>query len=367
MKIRHLTQFLGIGGLERVLFILMQEQKRQGHDVELMVYDYEQGWVEHFKKQGLTVRHAYLKKAGYDRQLISQIDKYLHGADVVHTHDVNPKMYLAPLFLMNKIKGKKNPRFVHTAHGMDHIHSRPVTQWYERMTSVVVDAVVGVSRPVCDAYIQKLNVPERKVHLIENGTPLPESDQYSKIECHRQLVERFKLDPNHFIAIAVARVVPLKDQKLLVDAFRSLSNATLLLVGPSGDDQYWQELERNKPANVIMAGGQSDIDRILAGADIFVSASHHEGIPVSVLEAGAMQLPCLLSSIPGHETLQTKSTKSIARFFPVTDKEKFIQSFTELQTHTSLRDEIALNLKELVQKHYSARIMCDKYLSLYTR
>jgi glycosyltransferase involved in cell wall biosynthesis len=105
----------------------------------------------------------------------------------------------------------------------------------------------------------------------------------------------------------------------------------------------------------------------LAGADIFVSASHHEGIPVSVLEAGAMQLPCLLSSIPGHETLQTKSTKSIARFFPVTDKEKFIQSFTELQTHTSLRDEIALNLKELVRKHYSARIMCDKYLSLYTR
>ena len=345
----------------------MQEQKRQGHDVELMVYDFEQGWVEHFKEQGLIVRHAYQKKTGYDRELISQIDQYLLGADVVHTHDVNPKMYLAPLLMMNKIKGKKNPRFVHTAHGMDHIHSRPVTQWYERITSVVVDAVVGVSRPVCDAYIQKLHVPERKVHLIENGTPVPEIEKYIKLECRRALVERFKLDPNHFIAVAVARVVPLKDQKLLIDAFRTLPNATLLLVGPSGDEHYWQELTQSLPSNVVMAGGQSDIDRILAGADIFVSASHHEGIPVSVLEAGAMQLPCLLSSIPGHETLQSKSNKKIAHYFPVADKEKFVQSFKDLQTHEGQRAEIALNLKELVQQHYSARTMCDQYLRLYTR
>lgn len=367
MKIRHLTQFLGIGGLERVLFILMQEQKRQGHDVELMVYDYEQGWVEHFKQQGLTVRHDYLKKPGYDRQLITHIDQYLTGADIVHTHDVNPKMYLAPLLIMNRLKGKKNPRFVHTAHGMDHIKSRPVTQWYERMTSVVVDAVVGVSRPVCDAYVQKLHVPQHKVHLIENGTPLPDAQKYPKIEYHKRLVERFKLDPNHLIAVAVARVVPLKDQKLLTEAFHSLTNASLLIIGPSGDDQYWQELASSLPPNVVMAGGLSEIDIILAGADIFVSASHHEGIPVSVLEAGAMQLPCLLSRIPGHETLQSKSNKSIAQFFPVGDKEKFIESFRELQTQVRHREEIALNLKELVQKNYSAKLMCDQYLHLYTR
>jgi glycosyltransferase involved in cell wall biosynthesis len=345
----------------------MQEQKRQGHDVELMVYDYEQGWVEHFKQQGLVVHHDYLKKPGYDRQLIKRIETYLVDADVVHTHDVNPKMYLAPLFLFNKLKGKKNPRFIHTAHGMDHIHSRPVTQWYERMTSVVVDAVVGVSQPVCDAYIQRLHVPKHKVHLIENGTPLPEGNKFSKAESRRQLVERFKLDPLHLIAVSVARVVPLKDQKLLVEAFHSLPHASLLLVGPSGDELYWQELAQSIPENVVMTGGLSDVDNILAGADVFVSASHHEGIPVSVLEAGAMQLPCLLSTIPGHETLETKSTKTIACFFPVGDKEKFISSFKKLQTDNSLRGEIALNLKELVQTHYSSKAMCDKYMSLYHR
>lgn len=39
------------------------------------------------------------------------------------------------------------------------------------------------------------------------------------------------------------------------------------------------------------------------GSDMYVSASTHEGIPVAVLEAMAVETPCLVSDIPGHMTL----------------------------------------------------------------
>ena len=51
MKIMHICQFLGVGGLEKVLYSLIKEQLKLGHQVEVVVYDHDRVWVDKFKDE----------------------------------------------------------------------------------------------------------------------------------------------------------------------------------------------------------------------------------------------------------------------------------------------------------------------------
>src|SRR5690606_37134960 len=113
-------------------------------------------------------------------------------------------------------------------------------------------------------------------------------------------------------------VEPLKDQKIVLKAFGQLPDQQLLLIGASGDFNYWNELQHSLPKYVRMPGGKENVAEILAAADFFVSASHHEGIPIAVLEAAAAGVPSLLSDIPRHRILATEKMETkgtLATFF----------------------------------------------------
>lgn len=360
LKITHITQFLGVGGLEKVLELLIEEQIRAGHEVKLIVYDYEQSWVDSFRSKGVIVETDYKKKNGYDFGLLKYLANKIEGSDVVHTHDINPALYVAPLRIFFRLADKKFPRFIHTAHGMDHIHKRPITHCYEAFVSHMTDLTVGVGKAVCDVY-RNLGVPAHKIALIENGTRLTSS---LNKESHKiKICQELGIDPKLKLWGAIARIVPLKNQKLILNFAKKRPDIHVLLVGPSGDDAYWSELEELKPQNVTMVGSRSDIPQILAALDVFISASTHEGIPLSVLEAGAQSLPCVLSDIPGHRTLQDQATVPIALFFNNDDLEDLY-----LQTRL-LSDAQAMSLGQQlhyhVEKNYSATAMYQKYLDAY--
>ena len=360
LKITHITQFLGVGGLEKVLELLIEEQIRAGHEVMLIVYDYEQSWVDSFRKKGVIVETDYKKQDGYDFGLLRFLAKKIEGSDVVHTHDINPALYIAPLRILFRLSDKKFPRFIHTAHGMDHIHKRPILKFYEAFASHMTDLTVGVGKAVCDVY-RSLGLPAHKIALIENGTrltsPLDKHIHKMKI-CHE-----LGIDPQLKLWGAVARIVPLKNQKLILNFAKRRPDIHFLLVGPSGDEAYWTELEKFKSQNVTMMGSRSDIPEILAALDIFISASTHEGIPLSVLEAGAQSVPCVLSDIPGHRTLQDQSLAPIALFFRNDDLEDLCHQTSLL--NEKFANSIGSQLNIHVEKNYSAKAMYQKYLDAY--
>ena len=52
-------------------------------------------------------------------------------------------------------------------------------------------------------------------------------------------------------------------------------------------------------AGVRFLGGRDDVDRLYAGMDLFVLASHREGFPRSPMEAAAMGVPVVATDIRG--------------------------------------------------------------------
>ncbi|MCR1900059.1 glycosyltransferase family 1 protein [Irregularibacter muris] len=99
----------------------------------------------------------------------------------------------------------------------------------------------------------------------------------------------------------VGSFTPPKNHDFLIDVFYELSKTSkdyvLLLVG----DGYLKNMVFDKVENlglsdkVIFTGSRSDVYRILKAMDIFVFPSIFEGVPVTLIEAQAMGLPCLIS------------------------------------------------------------------------
>lgn len=364
MKILHVTQLLGVGGLERLIQGLIQQQLKSGHQVALLVYGDDQTWVPHFRSLGIDVINGYQKKAGYDRALLRHILENAQGHDVIHSHDLNPAMYLGPLRTGAALGFFRFPRWVHTAHGMDHITRRPVTAWYERFFTRMSDAVVGVASHVCDTYREKLWLRRSMIHQIDNGIALEARPRPERSVRLSELKEHFAVTATGPVWICVSRVVPLKDQGLVLRVARRFPESTFLLAGPSGDEAYWQELQQDCPPNVVFLGSQNDIPLLLSLCDFYVSPSRHEGIPLAVLEAGASGLPSVLSDIHGHKTLQ-RSDAPIACFFKTGDETELARAIAALEADPAAGQRYAENFQAVVKDYYSQERMAAQYLRVY--
>jgi glycosyltransferase involved in cell wall biosynthesis len=103
--------------------------------------------------------------------------------------------------------------------------------------------------------------------------------------------------------IAVGRLKAPKDFLTLIHAFAALPEGSFeaLIVG-EGPDRPVVEAEIRRlglDGRVQLLGERSDVPALLADSDVFVLSSRSEGLPVSVLEAMAAELPIVASRVGG--------------------------------------------------------------------
>ena len=103
--------------------------------------------------------------------------------------------------------------------------------------------------------------------------------------------------------IAVGRLKAPKDFLTLVRSLAALPDRAFeaLIVGDGPDrDEVAAEIQRlGLEGRVQLAGERTDVPTLLADSDIFVLSSRSEGLPVSVLEAMAAELPVVASDVGG--------------------------------------------------------------------
>lgn len=107
---------------------------------------------------------------------------------------------------------------------------------------------------------------------------------------------------NAFVIGHVGRFSPVKNHIFVVQVFMELLNrlpgAILLLVG---DGETRNDVEQSVEAlgiqdSVIFAGVRADVSNMLQSMDVLLMPSLYEGLPLSLVEAQAAGLPCVISS-----------------------------------------------------------------------
>ena len=117
----------------------------------------------------------------------------------------------------------------------------------------------------------------------------------------------FRSSPHQFEILCVGRLVPGKGQYILLAAInrliKSYPNVRLRLVGAGPDrDGLALMINRNGLGQYVTLEGSINQDRIrdyYRQADIFVLASFAEGVPVVLMEAMAMEIPCISTFVAG--------------------------------------------------------------------
>lgn len=140
--------------------------------------------------------------------------------------------------------------------------------------------------------------------VLKNGI---DSEKYIfDVEKRQKYINEFDVG-NKTVIGSVARFSHQKNHMYMLDVFaeyNKINRDSLLLLVGDGElkDQITEKVKENNVSDsVIFAGVRSDVSSLLNLFDVFLMPSFYEGLPVSVIEAQASGLKCLLSDTISNE------------------------------------------------------------------
>ena len=158
-----------------------------------------------------------------------------------------------------------------------------------------MDAVIGVSSDVLT------NVQHPQTRIIYNGMVPFTGEQLSR----EQLAQKFRLDINRPITIAVGRLVPTKAFDNLVNAWDSQFGQLVIFgEGPERETLEKAIRARSMEQDIRLAGFYRGIRGLMSSVDLMVFSSHREGYSYAMAEGLLARLPVLSTKVAGAiETL----------------------------------------------------------------
>ncbi|MFP4601149.1 MAG: glycosyltransferase, partial [Persicimonas sp.] len=222
-------------------------------------------------------------------------------------------------------------------------------------------AVVGVSQATCDYLIERENAPADRVRRVYN--------------CVRPAFLEEGIEPSlpptdRFRVLAVGRLVPVKNHKGFLRAFRRVVDANpqveLKLAGDGplrGDlEALVEELELGE--HVELLGFRDDVRELLASADCFVLPSFSEGLSISLVEALAMRRPPLVSRVGGNPEVVGKLDDSL--LLEPDDTQGWADAILSLaELDAEERAEIGERARRVVEDYFSPTVYTRTLESLY--
>ena len=124
--------------------------------------------------------------------------------------------------------------------------------------------------------------------------------------------EKLGIGKNVFAVGHIGRFSAQKNHTFLIDVFAKIiekePDSRLLLIGNGGrlEEIKGKVKALNLPDKVIFTGIRTDIPDLLQAMDVFVLPSLYEGLPVTLVEAQAAGLPCVISDKVSEECIVTK-------------------------------------------------------------
>ena len=181
--------------------------------------------------------------------------------------------------------------------------------------------------------------------------------------------KEWHIDDMAILIGTVGRLVSVKGHAVLLKALRILSeshhNVTLIIVG---DGPLRGQLEREVrnlglERSVIFAGHQAQSYDFINMMDVFVLPSLHEGIPMVLLEALALQRPVVATCVGGiPEVISQGETGLLAK---PGDAVSLAESIRQLVENRSKALSIGESGRLRVEKEFNAQIMAKRTIDMY--
>lgn len=159
--------------------------------------------------------------------------------------------------------------------------------------------------------------------------------------------------------VCVGRLVREKAQDVLLEALARLVrrgvDARLTLVGDGARAEKFRRLATHlgldQPVTFTGALSQPKTMEVLRSADIFVLPSFAEGIPVALMEAMAMEIPCVSTSVTGIPELITSGVDGV--LVPPGDVDALASALEELIGDPAARERLGQAGRRKVAREFN--------------
>ena len=336
----------------------------------------EQRGIRHVSLQHATRSFAPLEDARALGELVS-VFRRLRPA-IVHTHNPKPGLY-------GRIAARaaRVPVVVNTVHGLyaqptDRLARRAMIYGMERIAGLCSNMEL-VQNPEDVATLRGIGVPERKLTLLGNGIDLRrfDRDAISDADAQAARAELGATSPDHVVVGLVGRLVREKGYSEVFAAASQLRDQLPnLRFAVIGDDDHEKEdaLDAGDraladEAGVRFLGGRNDVDRLYAGMDIYVLASHREGFPRSAMEASAMGVPVIATDIRGCRQVVEPGVNGL--LVPARDASALARAITALALDPERRRQFGKAGRAKAARDFDERrcvtVTLDTYRALLSR
>lgn len=340
LKLSFFIGCLRRGGAERVISILANAYAEQGHDVDVVL-------------------------------LLSEEIAY----------DLHPAVRIVSLCETDGSYVRRMPTWLHRIR--QYLRKRQpdrVISFIARINLLVLAASLGLRQTVI---VSERNDPKRDGRgvMIRMGTQLlyPHAQaivfqtEYAKHCFSKRIQKRGVVIPNPITVdappsvhaaqtiVTAGRLMPQKNQKMLLEAFAGLHRAypdyRLILYGDGSLKEALLEQARRLGLEqfVSLPGNVKDIHAKLAGAALFVLTSDYEGQSNALLEAMMLGLPCITTDWDGvDEVIQTNDNGIIV---PRGDTAALQQAMEQVLGDEKLRDQLAEKAKTSARNYGQSAVM----------
>ena len=183
----------------------------------------------------------------------------------------------------------------------------------------------------------------------------------------------FRPNPSPFQIVCVGRLAPVKGQHLLVEAMerlvRSGRNIRLRLAGDGPDRAALQQdvQGRGLEKHVLFEGNvnQDKLRELYRESDALVLASFAEGLPVVLMEAMAMEIPCVAPWVNGIPEIITHESDGLT--VPPGDAEALAGAIGRLMDDAEFRQALGQKARIKVLEKFTLQLNTEHLADIFRR
>ncbi len=376
MKIAHINMFYlpTFGGVERVMYELASRQVKEGHEVHVFCCDSDKNKRIDKKEEIIDGVHVHRFPYWFRLSLStfiwpSLLWRFKGKFDIIHTH-VSGHAYIFFAGILSKLKGMKH---IHTTHcPWTDASFRPWILrpfiflndlFFNKLSFRLVDKVIAITPWEMDI-LHKYVEEENKIKIIPNGT--------DKIFFKRVAKNDFKKKHKilqRYLILFFGRLNPTKGPEILAKTAINISkkrkDIAFVWVGPDeGKADEVKSLIKNYK-NMKYIGPLKDkkeVAKMYQASDVYVMPSYREGLPLTLFEAMASQLPIVASPVNGipYEIKEPEN----GLFSKYRDTESIEKNILKILNNPKLAKKMAVSNSKKA-KDFDWDIIYKKYMEEY--
>ena len=282
----------------------------------------------------------------------------LHSIDIIHAHGKGAGLIarIVNIFLRRKL--------IYTFHGIHYkCHNflrRNLYLLYENILGILDTIKIFVSKSEKE-YAMNLNIKiGNNSTIINNGVINRKIKEIIKTSKDLSKIKKNK----KINVISVCRLVNQKNIIEIVEIAKILPNINFLILG---DGDLYEEIKNiissRNIRNVFLKGRKKNVFKYLYSADIYLSTSLYEGLPLSIIESMSIGLPIIASNVIGNkDTIENGKSGYLYDLNDINMAAKYINL---LANDYSLRENLGNLAFKRQRKLFSFNKMIFSYEKLY--